>query len=466
MKAYASQRALWGATIVLFLSTALLGLQAAQQVTRISVSGQFTAIGVPLDSPTFVRPPRSADYMQVEPDTAIVSCERIKSALLRELQWVDRWEAKVYLRLHVRQGDNDSISVQGQEYATGWVYSVDLPDLIDRRRFYDTIVQLLLVEMASRGTRKEGIPVDMPKWLEAGMPAHLEAITTLSLLAEPFKGGTENHRPDRDTEALRQALREAPPLSLDELNWPDPNSDPVLARRYRHSSHLLVRELLRFDQGPRYMAAMLGSLHTTLNWQTSFLQAYGSHFQRMVDVDKWWMLTTALFLGREQGGVLAFEDALDQLGRILLIHLDVSMNGESMSSGETTTLQHAIERWDSTRVDSLLSVRLGRLEGLQWRSPPRLAPLIANYRETLSNYRRQRDATGGTTAEKVQALPNAKVTLRKCIRQLDDLDRALGRLRAELAAMSQSRKRNSAATPPIRRKEPRAIAVDPFNPSP
>ncbi|MBI1840255.1 MAG: hypothetical protein HYR88_05315 [Verrucomicrobia bacterium] len=448
------------------LCLAAIGLRAAEPVTRISVSEQFVATGVPFDAPSPVSLPRSASYMQIEPDTAIVSCERIKAALLHELQLTDRWQGKVYVRLHVRRGDDEPVAVQGQEYPSGWVYSIDLPDLMDRRRFFNTIVQVLLLEIANRGTRNEGIPVDMPKWLEAGMPAHLEAQGSLSLLAEPFKGGTENQRPDRAVETLRQTLRETPPLALEELSWPDASGDPGFLNRYRSSSHLLVRELLRMDHGARDMAVMLASLHNTLNWQTSFLQAYASRFQRMVDVDKWWGLTTALFLGRERSGELAFEEVVDQLGQILSVPLDITVDGESIQDAGRSSIQRAIERWDSTRVEALLNRKIARLQGLQWRSPPRIAPLVAGYRETLATYLAQRNATGGTSVEKVQLLPNAKVALKKCVRQLDELDHSFSRYQAELAAITQSRKKGPAETPSGRRKQGRRAAVDPEHPSP
>lgn len=415
-----------------------VGALGGVPVTRTSLSGQFTVTGIPFDPTSAFGHAGAVDYALIEPGSAVVSCERIKTALLRELQIRDQWQGKIYLRLRVRRNDDEAVTVSGQDSPSGWIYVVDLPDLMGRRRFFNVMVQVMLFEIANRGSQRKGVPVEMPKWLEEGLPAHLEAQGGLALIAEPFKGGTADQRLGDSVEALRQRLRERPPLSLDELNWPVAGSG-VPADSFRDSSHLMVRELLKLERGAAHLSEMLFTLHRTLNWQTSFLAAYGAHFQRMVDVEKWWMLTTSIFLGRERGGILLSDDALSQLSRILEVPLDVSVGDAALPAAAKTTLQKVIADGMDLRVDAVLQRRLPRLRNLQFRCPPPVATLVAGYHDALSSYLTQRSSSGATSPEKLRLLPNARLAVKKVIRQLDELDRNRERMDAELAALVQSR---------------------------
>ena len=410
----------------------------ADSVLRSSLSGQFVIAGVPFDETAARAHGRSVDYVLIEPTTAVVSCERIKAALLRELQIPDQWEGKIYLRLRARRGEDETVRVSGQQSSAGWTYSVDLPDLMGRRRFFNTIVQVLLFEIGNRGTRNLGIPAEMPKWLEEGLPAHLEAQGGLSLIAEPFSGGTSDQKFGESVEALRTRLRQRPPLTLDELNWPRVGSG-VPPEQFRDSAHLMVRELLRMDQGAAQMVAMLRGLKATLNWQTSFLAAYHPRFERMVDLEKWWTLTTSLFLGRERGGSLPALEALEQLGQILSVPLDVRLDGVSLPARGQTSLRKVISDGGDLELSSILQRRLPRLRGLQLRCPPAVAKLVAAYHDSLSSFMTARLATGGTSPEKIRLLPNARLALKKVVGQLEELDRDRARMEAEQAALVQSR---------------------------
>ncbi len=421
----------------LLLSAVGLALGAAP-ITRTSLTGQFTVTGIPFDSTSAFGHGASVDYALIEPASAVVSCERIKTALLQELQIRDQWQGKIYLRLRVRRNDDEAVTVSGQESPSGWTYMVDLPDLMGRRRFFNVMVQVMLFEIANRGTHRKGVPVEMPKWLEEGLPAHLEAQGGLALIAEPFKGGTIVQRLGDSVEALRQRLRERPPLSLDQLNWPVAGSG-VSPEAFRDSSQLMVRELLKMDQGAVHLSEMLFTLNRTLNWQTSFLAAYREHFERMVDVEKWWMLTTSMFLGRERGGLLPAEEALTQLSRILEVPLDVSVGNSALPSAAMATLQKVIADGIDLKVDAVVQRRLPRLRDLQIRCPPPVANLVAGYHDALSSFMSQRSTSGATSPEKMRLLPNAHLVVKKVVRQLDELDRSRERMDAEHAALAQSR---------------------------
>ena len=92
------------------------------------------------------------------------------------------------------------------------------------------------------------------------------------------------------------------------------------------------------------------------------------------------------------------------------------------------TLQRVVAGWDSIRLDPLLSGKLSQLEGLQWRAPKPVAALVGQYRDALALFLRQRNASGGASTLKNEMMPNAKVLVRKTVRQLEGLDRARARL--------------------------------------
>jgi hypothetical protein len=92
-----------------------------------------------------------------------------------------------------------------------------------------------------------------------------------------------------------------------------------------------------------------------------------------------------------------------------------------------------VASWDWSRLDPLLARKMGQLEGLQWRAPKPVATLAAQYRESLAVFLHQRNASGGASTSKSEMLPNAKLWMKKTMRQLDELDRARSRLAQEAA---------------------------------
>lgn len=202
------------------------------------------------------------------------------------------------------------------------------------------------------------------------------------------------------------------------------------------------------DQGAAKMVAMLRGLKATLNWQTSFLAAYHTRFERMVDLEKWWTLTTSLFLGRERGGSLPALEALEQLGQILSVPLDVRLDGVSLPARGQTSLRKVISDGGDLDLSSILQRRLPRLRGLQLRCPPAVAKLVAAYHDSLSSFMTARLATGGTSPEKIRLLPNARLALKKVVGQLEELDRDRARMEAEQAALVQSRVQTRQAARP------------------
>ena len=408
---------------------------AAGIITRSSLTQQFIVTGTGLDQPMFMVPPPGVEYVVLEPNTTVVSCERIKQAVLRELRLEDHWRDKIYLRLRASPpgADEERVQVEAESSPSGWTYRVSMPEQIGRRRFVSTMVELVLLEIANRRATESSF--ELSRWLGTGIAAGFEARGMVELVVDPFSRRSEVRRSDTALRALREHLTAVPALTLDELNWPAANRTPQQLEHYRLCSQLLVNELLHLDEGPLRLGRMLQRFPDHLNWQITFLEAFSPRFQRLVDFDKWWSVTVAHFTGRDTSNDLPAQVALDQLSEILKVPVDVRVRGSGTerTNAAMTTLQRVVASWDWSRLDPLLIRKMSQLEGLQWRAPKPVAALAVQYRESLGLFMRQRSAAGGTSTMKSEMLPNAKLWMKKTMRQLDELDRARSRLAQDTA---------------------------------
>ena len=193
---------------------------------------------------------------------------------------------------------------------------------------------------------------------------------------------------------------------------------------------------------------MLQHLPDHLNWQITFLEAFAPRFKRLVDVDKWWSVTVANFIGRNQLNEMPASVALDQLTEILKVPVDIHVRSTQRTDPSVITLQRVVAGWDSSRLDPLLYKKLSQLEGLQLRAPKAIAQLALQYRDVLGLFLRQRNSAGGASTFKNEWMPNARVLVKKTVRQLEDLDRARVRLVEQTAHPVPSARADGATSNP------------------
>src|SRR4051794_34566410 len=111
---------------------ALLSLGTAAPAAPLSLtlqsrSGQFTVVGLPMQARAdaasaviagfavpvraYQSPTSTVSFVRLDPALVAVSCDEIKTALLRELGARDRWEGSVRVFLHPVRNDNEPIFV-------------------------------------------------------------------------------------------------------------------------------------------------------------------------------------------------------------------------------------------------------------------------------------------------------------------------------------------------------------------
>jgi hypothetical protein len=274
-------------------------------------------------------------------------------------------------------------------------------------------VQVVLLEMANReaGLR----PAEIPVWLNEGFAQRLLAFNSAEVLldAPTLKGGavavraiggadsrgnaTFTHQVHTNNllQELHSRLREHPPLTFDELSWPEPDQFfGEKAGAYGASAQLFVNQLLALDGGNACLRAMLANLPQRYNWQFAFLDAFQAWFKRPRDVEKWWTLQSMRFSGRELTETWTVEDSWEKLAQSLNTAVQVRTDRNELPVLTEVSLQAIIRDWDPNQQTEALSNKQRELDLLRFWLAPELGSLALEYEKTFLAFLQQRDGSG------------------------------------------------------------------------
>ena len=401
-------------------------------VSARSVSGQFVVHGVTTPA-RMTNPPDLANnknYLKLEPALAAISCERIKRALSDALGDKSQWRGRIHLVLYPAQSADDGAMIVSEQFKGGWSYRLELPDLVEQRRFVRAVVQTLLLEQAGRNASDHA--PEIPAWLAEGFAQHLLRSNESELLLSPphwvLNGLTINPtvvsaRRRDPLEATRRTLRERPPLTLAELSWStDEQLDGPAGEAYRGSAQLFVSELLRLKDGRACLRAMLDGLATCYNWQTAFLRAFQAHFERQVDLEKWWALQVVHFTGRDPGQMWLPEESWITLDEILRTPVEVRHSRNELPGRAEISLATVIREWDFIRQSQTLRAKLRELDLVRLRVSPGLIALVDDYRRVLSVYLERRDRAGLILPGSKMPAAGANIVVRTTLKELATLE--------------------------------------------
>jgi hypothetical protein len=303
-----------------------------------------------------------------------------------------------------------------------------MPDHIAREKLLKAIVQVLLLEMAQRDSLDQ--VAEIPFWLAEGLAAHLEATALGGLTLEPHTSTTAAGRRRDPSTTAREILRETRPLTIEQLSWPSAQhlsgEDGGL---YRACAHLLARELLRLENGPRCLHRTIAGLAYHLNWQTAFLRGFTGHFQRMVDVEKWWALRTTHFTGVDTMSVWTAEQTLAQLDAALISEVQVRESTNNLPRTDRLTLQQVLAKTRQPQREALIQSKVQLLDVVRLRAATGLAPMVEAYENALQDYLRTPRMTY-SAAEPTSV--RRKLSLPETVQKLDDLDNDREALRRQL----------------------------------
>ena len=407
-----------------------------------SRSGQFTVIA--RTPPAAVLPPaltKDSRLIALDPRLLTVSCERIKQSLYQVLGAGDSWRGKITLYLRPARTADDATTLVAERFPGGWMYRLELPDVMEQGRYVRTIVDVLLLEMANRGAGSRS--AEIPAWLAEGVAQEVLARDGVQFLLHP-PGATENGlninrvtldltdgrlpsavaRKLNPLAEVQQTLRVHAPLTFDQLSWPTAELlSGEAGETYRCSAQLFVNQLLVLRNGPACLCAMLDDLPRRLNWQLAFLNGFRDHFRSALDVEKWWALQVVHFSGRDLMQTWTPEESWKKLDQILRTQVEVRSSRQELPLRTEVTLQKIIREWDLLRQSQQLMKQLHELNLLRSRVAQDLVQLVDDYRAVLGAYLEKRGVTPGHMIPgRNSAGPLMDRLAEDTIRQLDELD--------------------------------------------
>jgi hypothetical protein len=421
--------------------TADARLASDDSVSARSVSGQFIVYSARQNSPAqdFSN---DARLLKLEPSLVTISCERIKQALASELGPSGQWRGKLHVSLRPAQSADDEITLISQRFNDGWGYRLEVPNPVESTRFVRSVVQALLLEQANRQAAERS--AEIPVWLAEGLARQVLATHELEVILPPPRWTVNrltisptvvNARRADPLAAARRDLREHPPLTLEDLSWPkDEQLAGAAGGIYRSSAQLFVSELLRFPDGRACLRSMLEELPKFYNWQMAFLRGFKPHFQRLLDVEKWWALQVEYFTGRDAGGLWSPEESWAKLDGILRVPVQVRREKKDLPAAAEVPLTTVIREWDSAQQTPTLHTKLGELDGARLRVATGLLPLVDEYRRTLAEYLTKRGQAGLVLPGSKITSPGVKSVVRETLRQFDVLESQRQELKPKPAA--------------------------------
>jgi len=414
---------------IVFSIAVLPSIAALEPVSIRSRSGQFMVRGLPLGSPISGFSTSAVPYLRLDPTLTAVSLERIRQTLVEDMLGLKaQWRGLITVATRPVREDKPPARITAVRYTDGWGYRVDMPERIDKEQFINMAAHVILIEIANRAaTTREA---EMPPWLAEGLSAELQAGTLSTLALEPAPPMDRTGRKPDPLRSVREVLRRRPALKFDELNMP--TAELVSggnAELYRACAHLFVHELLRLRGGREALRDMLVRLPENLNWQTTFLRSFASHFPRLIDADKWYALNVVHVSGRDPMSVWPLETSWKQLEDILATKVQVRLAANELPIDTTVTLQRIVTEWEFTRQRPVLLQKVQRLQALSPRASPEVAELVDGYARVVQSYangRPPRFKPSPLATDEARRLPPA---VRNLLQQLDELDARREQLR-------------------------------------
>jgi hypothetical protein len=336
-------------------------------------------------SPGAARAMSNPEEVTLDPALLVAQCERLKSALLAELGQRDQWQGRIDLIINPSLAEDNGPQLTAVRGPRGWTYELVLPKSVAQEILLRKLFQTLLLEMANRHAGVQS--AEIPLWLVEGMSAHLQANSLQSLMLQPGQSVSANIVWNKGSQKMPKELRQHPALAFQQLSWPQ-ESDLTAEGLplYRSCAQLFLEELLRFDDGRACLRSMIDQLPEHWNWQTAFLLGFHSHFDQLLDVEKWWGVSYVNFARGYKVQPWSAADCRRTLQSCLDVPVEVHFDAGQMPVEAKITLQEVIRLWPPKDVSEALQRAISGLQFLESRATPEWRPLAQLYLKTLLAY--------------------------------------------------------------------------------
>jgi hypothetical protein len=362
------------------------------------------------------------DEVTLEPAMLVVSCEQIKSLLLARLGLADRWQGRIDLTVNPSLPEDKGPQLRAEAVEQGWNYKLELPRSLQEEILTRWLMYSMLLEIANRQAGVQS--AEIPFWLVEGLSADLQANNFPTYIHQPGQNWSMELRWGKREQLMPMELRRHAPLSFQQLSWPQASdlTEQGLPL-YRSCAQFFVEELLRLNDGQACLRSMIGQLPEHWNWQTAFLTAFHSHFERLLDVEKWWSVSYINFVKGYNVQTWSDSDCQKTLQSSLDVPVLVHFGADQLPVEAMITLQEVIRQWKPQEAYEALGRAMDGLRFLAPRATPKWRPLVDLYLKTLVDYLKA-SSTAGIDRQlgmhSPQLLPGAKSD---AIKQLDALDR-------------------------------------------
>lgn len=422
MKALAHQHlaALAGSFLIFAAAAPACAQGLLKTITVESRSKQFVVTAAP-GSPSPGRLSEKKGWVQLEPASLAISCERIREDFFFRLNLSDRgflnrqnFAGRVFVVIH--HDPDQPVSVTALSNSTDWNYRLDLSDRVETQKLIEAVVQILISELANRDSRQAAHAA--PFWLARGLSGIVQQDIGASI-SLPANQPVTLLRAGNPVETAQRRFLNVTPLTFEELSWPE-NLDPEKFDRFADSAEIFVHQLLQLKNGPAELRQAIANLSSFENWQFAFLNAFRAEFGQLIDVEKWWTLRLVQITGREPSQFWSRAESWSKLENALAIPVQVHLIRGSLPTHAQDTLQEVVENWDALRQEMVLRRAATQLAAMRFRLPTDLVNLADGYRAVLENYLEQRTLAGASRSKGSQI--NLTVLRRASRRQLDLLD--------------------------------------------
>jgi hypothetical protein len=364
--------------------------------------------------------PTGARTVRLDPSLLVVTCDRVKRALMRELDCPDRWRGKIHIYIRPMAA-SAPVSIESLFYSDAWQGRMTVPAQIEASKLVRALVQVLLLEVANRVPGQ--YTSEIPLWLSEGLTQVLVQGQGPGLVLEGYTRTVRVETRVDPLAAVRARMTNIALLTFNELSYPGPGL--VASDRwpsYADTACLLVYELGRLPNGRARLLDFVTALPRHLNWQTAFFKAFSGVFQQPLDVEKWWALAAANLAGRESGLTWSSALSMDKLDAALRVPVQVRHAADLLPLASSVSLQEFLEQWSYETQGPWIQQKVSQLRWLEMNVSPAVAPLVGAYATALEDYLRKRRLPAGTAGHRKATGSQPQVWIQSAMEKLNQLD--------------------------------------------
>ncbi|HEY1170280.1 MAG TPA: hypothetical protein VGH19_02815 [Verrucomicrobiae bacterium] len=385
--------------------------------------------------------PNLTDVIRVSAAELAITSEKVKQALLLQLDASDKWKHRVRLNIRPEIPTQAGVylyvhTVQVNEnMPKNWLYELQIPEYVERRKLLRALAQVCLLEIGNRNNASS-VSVNIPMWFQEGLIELVLAREGVTIVAEatPIQSRVNpqfsmlDYAP-RDKvwkdplSRVREKLKTTPPISFSDLSVPvDEQIASVGLEHFQSCSHLFVHELTSLPDGSGKLRDFLQQLVHFSHPQFAFLNAFHDHFKSPLDVEKWWSLAQVHFLSRNDNSRWPEKNALAKLNEILQPQVQIRIGADALPVHETYTVKRLIEEVDFSQQQPIIRQMIAQLQQLEWSLPPDMFKLVYDYHILLANYLHKREQLSSTAKDPKVASSTAKPVVKETLKQLNFLE--------------------------------------------